>query len=553
MQRVLFLKKDKLLVFHWLRNTLAGKVTFYYNEESFSSFELYLASLPKTPIKILVDVIEEDFKHEEMPRVIGSAKTALIERYKRRLFRDSNHTYVEAQGKSPTSPKKNIFLFSGITNPDLLKPWIDRLIKWEIPIQGIWSLPVLSREILKYIKTEEPHILLISQETVNSVRETYFVNGKLKFSRLAPVKLDRTFNCGKVISEEVERATTFLLNHRLLGYTDLLEVHIICHESFYESVSSHITFTDKIIYHIHQLDTLNKKIGLKKAHSLYLDICFSWICSKQSSKSDQYSNKFDRRFYYQKIASYCLTASSVILFIVGLIVAQTFISQGLQLHKQIADIQSNTANLQASYDHKFLPLEEQLADAYFIKNAIHLTERLQHEKDLSPLDLILVISRLLSKSEFSDINIQQIRWLRTTSDKVAQLNQGNFSDYQDIGVEEQSMDDNYEEIYDDQGNPIKPKKIQAAIINGWVSLDSDKFRKIYNQIQNFIAHLENHPRTHSLEIFEVPVDTRSQSNLDGTNRAFNTNGEEIIQKAKFSFKLTFMQKENVKTNQLAEY
>ena len=546
MNRILFLKGEKLISFHWNGKRLTGKVSFHADTEGFKSFELYLASLPRFPIKFIVDVIEEDFRFEEIPHAFGSAKNALIQRYKNRLFRDAEHTYVEFQRRNREPPRKDLYLFAGISNPELLTPWIDRLLKWEVPIQGIWSLPILSKYLLKPLKANETHVLLLSQQTTTSARESYFKNGRLKFSRLAPVKLDRGFNIGNMIANEVSQTTFFLTNQKLLGYNDFLNVHIICHSSNYESILSSISFSDHVMFHIHRLDELHKTLRLKNANSLYADSCFTWICNKYSTTKDQYSNRQDRRFDAQRRLSFTLSAASLFIFLINIVIAQTFISKALALKKASTFLTAQTDYLTTAYDKKFLPIEQDLKKAGFIKTSIELTRKLKYEQGLSPLDLILTISNVISRPEFTGIHINRVKWLRATSTSVGQLNNSNFDDAEQI--KNQQGD---EEQYDDNGDIIEPIPLQTAIISGWVSLDQNNYRKVYNQVQNFLTQLENNPRTLNLDIINLEIDPRPQSNLTGSNKSLESIQEIKLSQADFSFQLTLNNIRDVKTAQLA--
>ena len=546
MKRILFLKGEKLISFHWNGKKLTGKVSFHADTEGFKSFELYLACLPKFPIKFIVDVIEEDFRFEEIPHAFGSAKNALIQRYKNRLFRDAEHTYVEFQQRNQKPPRKDLYLFAGISNPELLTPWIDKLLKWEVPIQGIWSLPILSKYLLKTLKANETHVLLLSQQTTTSVRESYFKNGRLKFSRLAPVKLDRGFNIGSMIANEIIQTTFFLTNQKLLGYNDDLDVHIICHSSHYDAISSSISFSDHVMFRIHKLDELHKSLGLKNADSLYADACFTWICNKHSTTKDQYSNRQDRRYDAQRRLSFTLSAASLFIFLVNIVVAQTFTSKALALKKSSTFLTAQTDYLTTAYDKQFLPIEQTLNKAHFIKTSIALTRKLEHEQGLSPLDLMLTLSSVISRPEFTGIHLNKVKWLRSTSTSVGQLNSSNFDDAEQL---QQQQGD--EEQYDDNGELIESIPLQTAIVSGWISLDQNNYRKVYNQVQNFLTQLENNPRTLNLDIINLEIDPRPQSNLTGSNKSLEASKEIRLSQAEFSFQLTLNNIRDVKTAQLA--
>ncbi|MDA3868577.1 MAG: hypothetical protein PF589_01220, partial [Gammaproteobacteria bacterium] len=64
MNRVFYFSGHRLTVFHWDRKKFHGACSFEPNLEGLDKFKQYLNTSAKSPARLLVDVIEEDFRIE---------------------------------------------------------------------------------------------------------------------------------------------------------------------------------------------------------------------------------------------------------------------------------------------------------------------------------------------------------------------------------------------------------------------------------------------------------------------------------------------------------
>jgi len=77
-----------------------------------------------------------------------------------------------------------------MTNPQLIQPWITILDECEVPLSGIWTLPLISKNLLKTIKATSGVVLLVSQQVNSNVRQTLFRDSKLVSSRQSIINQD---------------------------------------------------------------------------------------------------------------------------------------------------------------------------------------------------------------------------------------------------------------------------------------------------------------------------------------------------------------------------
>jgi hypothetical protein len=116
-------------------------------------------------------------------------------------------------------------LFSALTNPGLIMPWLNIMLAQKIPLAGIYSVPQISEPLVK--NQASKHLLLISWEKFSGLRQTYFSDHRLQISRLTPVYADLTFQ--NAVVNELSRTYQYLKSLSLLPSGQTLDVRILCH------------------------------------------------------------------------------------------------------------------------------------------------------------------------------------------------------------------------------------------------------------------------------------------------------------------------------------
>jgi len=141
---LLFLSADSFHATIWQGGRL-GATRYFSNDvngrENFSAF----LKQHHHPAYMLVDVIEEDFRLETVPHLSGSSRRDLLARkfeqfYRGTIFRQALLLQRQTEGR-----RDDDMLFSALTNPQRISPWLDALLSNHIPLVGIYSLPNIVR------------------------------------------------------------------------------------------------------------------------------------------------------------------------------------------------------------------------------------------------------------------------------------------------------------------------------------------------------------------------------------------------------------------------
>lgn len=248
---LLFLSADHFQAHSWHKGKLSEAHTFAHDADGHKQFSAFLQQ-HRDPAYLLVDVIEEDFRHEFIPHLSGKNRRELIGRkfeqhYRNTAFRQARILHRRVDGR-----RDDAMLFSALTNPQHISPWLDILLSHRIPLVGIYSLPNISAPLIKDIDSE--HILLLSWEKHAGLRQTYFNKKHLHFSRLTPIGEHGSF-C-ESIAVETPRTQHYLNSLSLPPHEETLDVFVICHANDQSSLEPVLHSTPGLRYHYLDIATL---------------------------------------------------------------------------------------------------------------------------------------------------------------------------------------------------------------------------------------------------------------------------------------------------------
>ena len=100
-----------------------------------------------------------------------------------------------------------------LTQPQHFEPWLGILRDRKAILDGIYSLPQTTLGLLP--KQMPPQLLLLTQ-TNAGLRQTYFVEGQMRFSRLTPLIRDSADTLAIAAASEAIKMHQYLATQRLI-------------------------------------------------------------------------------------------------------------------------------------------------------------------------------------------------------------------------------------------------------------------------------------------------------------------------------------------------
>ncbi len=211
----------------WEKGALTQLARYRPINADFEAFQVFLRSQPKTPFVIVTDFIEEDFRNETLAHVTGADRTALLTRKLNHAFRNTQYRTARVVGREKEGRKDDKVLFTALTKPELLDPWISRILELKIPIKAVTSAAYLMELFAQTLNFKrEPHLLLVNQEHVSGLRQTYLQNGRVIFSRLTAIADAESASFENMLLEQCEQTRKYLERIKQLPYDALLNVHV---------------------------------------------------------------------------------------------------------------------------------------------------------------------------------------------------------------------------------------------------------------------------------------------------------------------------------------
>ncbi len=509
MKRIFYFSGHRMTVFHWNRKTLAGACSFEPNEEGYEKFKKYLESSEKISTCLLLDVIEEDFRKDIIPHVYGKDREAVISRLLDRHYRSSmQYTYSEIQGRQKHGRKDDEVLLAAITNPELVRSWVRIIEACDVPLSGILSLPLISKAVLPLIGARKGYVLLVSQQVNSNLRQTFFKDGKVVSSRQSVINQDagNIGNIGKYARPEIERTITFIRNQYQLEDSDVVDVHILGSDTQIDSLESTFLSVISNNYHVHRINDIHNKLGIKGLPDKFADGLFSWIALNRPGINSHYGRKKEFVRFYYSLASNALYAFSVIVILVSLIMIESNISDGISYKESTSLLKQRTNEFRRVYSEKYQAYEELFSNARLMDMAVGMVDQIEKNSQVTPLDFMLALSKLVSKPEIGRIYIDKIEWTTRQLNKNLPGNTGKTPE-----------DSQYTPT-----NVTSSGEVQhVAVVTGRIPVTYNNYRDTVNRINNIISTLSSGERVENVRAINLPVEVRPDKKFASESRSLS--------------------------------
>ena len=501
MKRIFYYSGYRLTVFQWHKEKLVARHAFNPGEQGIDKFRAYLLATDNIPTRILVDLIEEDFKKETVPHVGSADRKSIVSRLVERHYRKSrDYTYSIVLGRNSHGRKDDILLYSVLSNPDILEQWLEPIRETQTAISGIWSLPLLSHRLFNKLNIKASNAILVSQQVPSNIRQSFFKNGQFQTSRSAVINLDEA-SIGEYISTEVDQTIRFLSNQRQVGFDEKIDIYILCRSSDLHDIKTQCLNTNLFQYHFHTIESIN---ALFSCTADNIDNCSdinSYVCACEKLPVGHYGNKALFYNFYMHQASKALYALSALLFIFSFIFSFSLFSQSRNLNDESEALQQKTKQINIQYKDKLSHLEQKLAQTKMMKSSVLFSERVISTKKISPQNFMVDVSKILMHPDIRNTRITNIKWHLTQSNKPL------------------TASTNLQTQLIDYAN--KKSINQFASIGGYIRLSQSSLSKSVETTDAISREFENSKHAIHINISKVPVDIRPQSSIENETGTSN--------------------------------
>lgn len=405
---LLFLSADHFQAYAWDRGRLSEVHYFTNDSDGREQFSTYLQQHTE-PALLLVDVIEEDFRHEAVPHLIGGNRHALIERKFEQYYRNTQFRQAKVLHRLADGRRDDEMLFSALTNPQRISPWLDTLLSNGTPLIGIHSLPNISTPLLKDIDSD--HVLLLSWEKHAGLRQTYFNNKRLHFSRLTPIHDHSAFS--ETVVAETPRTQQYLKSLSLPPPGEALDVYVICHADDAPTLKANLRGSLDLRYNFLDIQTLGDRIKAKASYqdsdatTLFLHLL------AVKPPLNHYANSNQTRYYILWQLRWILLGLAAVITLAGALWSAVSFWQGRDYATETEPLLEQAEKLTFQAEEVRRKFPSTTIPAADMKTAVSLTRKLNNYFPL-PENILLNLSDVLN--EFTRIRPGKIAWQASASD-----------------------------------------------------------------------------------------------------------------------------------------
>ena len=496
-RRALYISADKLSVYHWDKGALGASFLFDLDDAGRNNFKRYLEESENTPMTILVDVIEEEFRQDTIPHVFGADRQALIKRKQSRLYRDVKYLYTKDLGREEEGRRDDRLLFMALTNDEILKPWLTLLDEFKVPLTGILSVSLLLQSFIKTLPDISDHALLVTMQSISGLRQTFFKNKELQISRLSKLPRYGTEPYAPKIYPEIDKIQRYLNSLRLIPDDTSLDVYVLADKRTLGELEHEKTSSPTV--RIHYLDI--KDLPLSKGHIIeqavpFCDQVLTHHLLKVQPKNC-YASMHEMRYSKMRNIRHALNATSILLILISLGYSGISLMNGFSYKQESESSKSKSAFYQTRYDLARERLPKTPVESEQIKLVVEATKTLNDYKS-TPNEMLSFLGKSLQK--YPDIMLDDFDWVFSV-DPNKGLESGSINN---TGVPAEIVSD---------GNQIK--YYQISNINAHIEPFDGNYREAIATVNKFAETLRSFDTTYDVRVESFPLDISSTATLQG--------------------------------------
>lgn len=493
----------------WYGTKLQTYASFSNADKDYTAFSEYLAQHNDANVYLIVDAVEEDYKLESLPHTTGGARREIVERKLNQFNRNSVYRAAHFINRASDKRKDDQFLFVALSNADFMQGWMDAIQANQAPLVGVYLLPMISQVVVRQMKLMAPHIMLCEQLS-SGLRQTYLHNGRLRMSRLVPMKDVKSNQLAYFYLVEIDKTRLYLMSQRLIsGETPLQMVMPAIdgsHDDIAKNISQEQGLECKTVDILAYAKNVHIAEDLIRAHP---ELLHMQLLANGNVPDNLAPEMFSKVHNLNKIRRNINIATAFVATI-GLLLAGFYAWQGMQQKDQLQYIAAQTHQQQSRYEEVAKNFPTTPIASVELKVAAELAETIRNN-DHTPRQLMQVLSSALEASP--EIALSRIRWTQTNDTEIKD----------EAGNANVSPSPNNQPVATVNNDPTK--LIQIGFVNAEIKSFTGDYRAALNSVNMFVVHLRENAAVQQVTILQEPVNVSSLANLQGSTADYSATTE----------------------------
>jgi hypothetical protein len=335
---ILFLGSTQLTAYRVGGGAIHDDGTFAADAAGLEAFGGYLKQHHGRRFLLLADSAQEGFQSETIPHSRGRDRQAIIERKLSQHFHATPLRLACPQGRLKHGRRDERLLLMALTRPQSFEPWCAVLRETGSLLAGIYSLAQIAHHVLP---ADTPSPVLLITQTRSGLRQTFYAERQLRFSRLTPLPDGSAPASSDVAALEVGKMYQYLASQQLIDGSQPLAIRVLASPAQQEALRTHCPDSDQLRFAFIDLP----QTGLTAAETE------KFFCQLLDRKppTGQFASRAECRPYHLWQTRRVLNVASAAIFAGGLVVAAW---QGLaivQTQERIAQHQQQAHRDQQHY------------------------------------------------------------------------------------------------------------------------------------------------------------------------------------------------------------
>ena len=483
-------------VAHWRGGRIAHCVEFADDPAGQAAFKDHLAQFSSVPTHIMVDAVEEDYRFETLPHAFGSDRGDLVGRKLKQHYRNTTYVAAWLLGRDTGKRRDDRYLFSALTNPELINDWLAAVIERGLPVAGIYLLPMVSAVMLEKVDAKATNLLLVAQHAYG-LRLTFFRDRQFRLSRLTRGDAARMENRSRHFSEEISNTRLYLHALRTMTLDEHLTVLLVDRGDELAEVAAGIARDNPGLECIRLgRQELTGRLGLSgqtldaSPYAIYLQLL--GLRQPPSNLAPASVTAGYRRYQARR----GIYAGSAVLAAAAAVWAGINMGQMMGVRGESEDAARQTAILASQYAEVTRQFPQAPASAENLKKAVEIAQKLR-ERVHTPQRMMAIVARALDTSP--TIVVREFGW-KFSSTEIDSQGPGSARG---------------EPAAAPAGAAAVAQRKESALIEGEVRPFRGDYRSAINTINALANRIAGEPAVAEVRVVKLPLNVNPSLSLSG--------------------------------------
>ena len=384
------------------------ELVFADSDQGIRDFDAYLTENPEQPSQLLLDVIEEVFAKDGVPRLGPRDRAALFNRRAARKFPRTPYRVSMFAGSIDAKAGEHTVVHGAISNHELLDPWLAVINSHRVPLKGVYSVPLMGGEMLaRLFRGKGPTTLLLTHHQGDKLRQVFLRDGRVMSARLSQCPPIDSGEYPEFTANEIQRGRRYLERTRLIGGMEELAVCLVAPADAGEAIAAATTGDSPTRYHMLDPATAAHKLGVPPAATDdRLEALYIAQASKRGSKHS-YARPADRGYWIMHRLRHGIIGTAMAASIVCSVLAGAYFGDAWLVTRKAAIIEDQVTQLSSALrkdNEQYSPIQ---ADSHEMKVAVDTGDYILDNRVPVPW-VLSQLGQVLGR--YPDVQVLEVEW-----------------------------------------------------------------------------------------------------------------------------------------------